>query len=862
MSDTPAENLPRRMFGKYQIIRELGRGAMGVVYEALDPFLDRRVALKTIHKDLLQDGTLDAESTMQRFRREAQAAARMHHPNIVVVYDYAEDGDTAYFAMELVHGRELREWLTENRRFNLPEIINLMLQLLDGVGYSHQHQVIHRDLKPANIILLNGTGRVKIADFGVARLGASDLTQVGEVVGTLTYMAPEQLQGLRVDGRADLFSAGVIFYELLTGRKPFVGDSLVAVMQSILTFEPPPPSNRNSSLPPLCDAILKKALAKAPDARFQNAKEFQAALRALLKQKPASAAAPTAPAATAAAVPVTPAVAQQTLARTLVGTQIIPPAAAAVDATLVNAAPTVNLSANATVFSRTLAATEAPTVMLNAAAAPSVVAAVANPAPASVEILDESDSDDDLPRGLDAWVDYLTQQEMPIFSLSSRRVSQAMDSTTSSAMELSRIIQQDPTLAAKLLRLANSVYYNPARVEVPNINRAIVVLGLKTIRDLTLACAFVESVSGPDTEQVNRTIARAIHSAVQAKSLAGVADDPAPDEVFVAALLGGIGHVAFWCYGRSACIRLKALLQGGEDPETAERQVLGFTLNELDAALCKAWHLGGLIEACASGNAEGDRAQRVYLSQRLARDLEHGFDTPQARACLKDIARTLGKPAVQIEGLVRRNVSQAAGVATQFGARGAGTLILQSAKAQPDERPLVDMDQREHWLQEISHLLSGEFDINKLFNLVVDGMSKAVGLDRVMFALISPAGTRLREKLSRGLGRDERKNALEFDLNSEANVFSYTIGEKQPCWLNPGRDARLYTPHVCEQLGRQECLLVPVQLNNRVLGLFYGDRALRRRPLDRQALDLFIEFALQASIGMDIAHRNSTMVGK
>ncbi|WP_054774955.1 serine/threonine-protein kinase [Methylogaea oryzae] len=215
--------------GKYQVVRELGRGASGIVYEGYDPVLERRVALKTIRKDLLQAGSREnVEHVLQRFRREALAAARLQHPNIVMAYDYAEAGDTVFIAMELVRGKELKSYFAQKHRFDLNTALGIMFQLLDGLAYSHRHNVVHRDIKPSNIILIDGSGQVKIADFGVARVDTSELTQAGDIMGTPTHMAPEQLLGRTVDGRADLFSAGVVLYELLTGELPFTGGNLTA----------------------------------------------------------------------------------------------------------------------------------------------------------------------------------------------------------------------------------------------------------------------------------------------------------------------------------------------------------------------------------------------------------------------------------------------------------------------------------------------------------------------------------------------------------------------------------------------------------------------------------------------------------
>ncbi|HUH92503.1 MAG TPA: serine/threonine-protein kinase [Casimicrobiaceae bacterium] len=271
--------------GKYEIRRELGRGAMGVVYEAFDPTIKRVVALKTIRSDQLSGER--AETVVARFRREAQAAGRLNHPNIVSIYDFGEDAGVWFIAMEFVRGRELKACFDADERFRLDDAVRIMSQLLAALDYSHKRGVIHRDVKPANVFLLDD-GSVKVADFGIAHIESSNLTQVGTVLGTPSYMSPEQIMGLPVNGRSDLFSAGVILYQFLTGERPFAG-SATTTMQKILKEEPLPPSTLNVQLPPALDAVVRKALAKRADDRFGSAQEFATALRA-------AAAASTAPA--------------------------------------------------------------------------------------------------------------------------------------------------------------------------------------------------------------------------------------------------------------------------------------------------------------------------------------------------------------------------------------------------------------------------------------------------------------------------------------------------------------------------------------------------------------------------------------
>ena len=279
--------------GKYLIRRELGKGAMGVVYEGFDPVIERVVAIKTILPAQLN--TSEATSILARFKREAQAAGRLNHPHIVGIYDYgevvAEDDHTmvaspansnpaarvAYIAMEFVKGRELRDFFEGNERFALPEVQRIMGEVLGALAHAHANGVVHRDMKPANLIVLD-TGAIKVADFGIARIEKSELTQAGTVMGTPSYMSPEQFMGQTVDGRSDIFSCGVILYQFLTGEKPFTGNT-TTIMYKVLREEPLAPSMLNVSLPAAFDAVVKRAMAKNPDERYQTAQEFSDAIK-------------------------------------------------------------------------------------------------------------------------------------------------------------------------------------------------------------------------------------------------------------------------------------------------------------------------------------------------------------------------------------------------------------------------------------------------------------------------------------------------------------------------------------------------------------------------------------------------------
>jgi eukaryotic-like serine/threonine-protein kinase len=262
--------------GRYRVERELGRGAMGVIYQAHDPDIDRKVAIKLVRADLL--ASEDRDDYLARFRHEAQAAGRCMHPNIVAIYDFALHDGNPFLAMEYVDGIALGQALQRVGRFPPAEAVAIILQVLAALGAAHALGIVHRDVKPANILLLPG-GQVKVTDFGISRINTSDMTQDGTVIGTPSYMSPEQCRGEVVDLRSDLFSTGAILYELLSGTRPFPGRNAAEVTHNLLTSEPPDLAETVPGIPDTVIAVVRRAMQKPREARFASAQEMADALR-------------------------------------------------------------------------------------------------------------------------------------------------------------------------------------------------------------------------------------------------------------------------------------------------------------------------------------------------------------------------------------------------------------------------------------------------------------------------------------------------------------------------------------------------------------------------------------------------------
>ncbi|MFM1921546.1 MAG: hypothetical protein RLZZ303_3180, partial [Candidatus Hydrogenedentota bacterium] len=274
---------PSRL-GRYEIVGELGRGAMGVVYEGRDTALGRRVAIKTARRDVMEASGM-AEEMMERFLREAKSTAALEHQNIITVYDAGSEGDVAYIAMEFLDGGNLRDLLDTRRRLSPEEVAEIGATICEALAVAHAQGIVHRDIKPANIMTPVGKP-IKLADFGIAHIADSNLTQDGALVGTPHYMSPEQFMGQRLDGRSDLFSVGVMLYELLTGEKPFPGEALTTVMHNVMKAEPEEPRQRNYHVNGALSRVIMKSMAKRPQDRYPDGRTMAAALRESLLPNP------------------------------------------------------------------------------------------------------------------------------------------------------------------------------------------------------------------------------------------------------------------------------------------------------------------------------------------------------------------------------------------------------------------------------------------------------------------------------------------------------------------------------------------------------------------------------------------------
>ena len=468
------------------------------------------------------------------------------------------------------------------------------------------------------------------------------------------------------------------------------------------------------------------------------------------------------------------------------------------------------------------------------------------------------------PQNLEEWTELLCAQDMPIFSNTAQNIYALLDDRKKGAIELANVILQDPNLTAKLLKVGNSPLYNPSRQKMSTVSRAIVVLGAEVIRELTLACSFFESVlSSSNKEHANREIARAIHAAVQARDFALAVNDSSPEEVFVAALLQNVGQIAFWCCSHPQTQKLHGLLDNSAlSNQQIEKQLLGFTLADLSKKLCKTWRLGGLIEeAINQPNNPNPRAQLVHLGGKICRAIDSGWDSEAMHSCLKNLQNYQAETTEQLIVRIKNNTLKAVDIARQFGANDASQFIA------PELTPVVASNKGDpkqskkqlqfQILQDISSHISGNIDLQVLFQMVLEGIQRGVEMDRTLFMLLNPKKQLLSEKLALGWFKLNSAEKIEIRQQIPANALFYALQADQPCWLTPAQHATLYTEEMVNKLGKHECVLLPIEVEHKAVGLIYADRANSQIPLNADDFAAAKHFAEQAVIGLALYRMKS-----
>jgi HD-like signal output (HDOD) protein len=480
-------------------------------------------------------------------------------------------------------------------------------------------------------------------------------------------------------------------------------------------------------------------------------------------------------------------------------------------------------------------------------------------------------------KSLEAWVEDVTENEMPVFGRTVQSVIRASDSDSSSVSELAQVILQDSAMTARVLKLVNTIYYNPSSQPISTVSRAIVLLGFEAVRNICITVALIDSmVTGGSRERLAREMAVSIHAAIQARSIAEQRGDVSPEEIFIATMLFNIGQMAFWCFGDKEADQLDQKLKVPDvQPEAAEREVLGFPLRDMTKSLAKEWHLNDLLqEAVNARSHSGARAKNITISHKLAVASEKGWDSEEVETVMKEVAEVLGQPVETITSLLHEGARDAVSIAGTYGAASIAKIIPlppeyedeveidedaeeevlaeQYDKADfPEPDPMLQLD----ILSEIKELINERPTFNALLEMVLEGIYRGIGMDRTLFALMTPDHKTLKAKFALGAGGENLVENFAFSMDRQKpNLFLYAMAKKKPLRYRAKTDydlARMITPEVQKLLGDGDCLVAPLLINGKAIGAIYADRMLSKREVDERTFRSFDHFAAEANMGLD-----------
>ncbi|RNE92297.1 HDOD domain-containing protein [Marichromatium sp. AB31] len=475
---------------------------------------------------------------------------------------------------------------------------------------------------------------------------------------------------------------------------------------------------------------------------------------------------------------------------------------------------------------------------------------------------------------------------MPIFNNTVHQVLRVSEDELAPAAALAQVIMQDPSLTTRILKLANSVHYNPAGAStghsLTTVNRAVVVLGFNAVSNMCLAATLVDdTIEGATRERVARELARALHAAIQARSIATAREDKAPEEVFIAALLHRIGELAFWCFGGEQAEALDQLYrqQPTTLPERAQERILGFRLNQLSGQLAKVWNLNELVrEAIVTPSVLDERVQTVVLGQQIALCAEDGgWHTEPMEKLVKRAAKMIDLAIGETHKMLQHNASEAAEVAAVIGAQIAAPHIPQQQETSDQPTPETatetaaaattttdaestapepDAQLQLRVLRELSTLIeSGTASLNQVMTLALEGIHRGVGMDRVVFALITPDKRTLKARYTLGSESERLLARFQFTRLPGQNHLLFTVIERQQARCIRGEALADVPATVIQALGRTPFMIAPIEIAGQGIGLLYADRASSARALTEPLFEDFQHFAKQASQGLTLAAR-------
>nr|WP_242533446.1 HDOD domain-containing protein [Niveibacterium umoris] len=462
--------------------------------------------------------------------------------------------------------------------------------------------------------------------------------------------------------------------------------------------------------------------------------------------------------------------------------------------------------------------------------------------------------------GAQGFIARIRERDMPAFGQTVNAIREVAGDERASAHALAGIILHDAALTAKVLKLANSAYFNPARAHISTVSRALVVLGFDAVANIALSLLLIDAMlKGGVRQRVVAEMARAFHAAVQARTFASLAGDPNTEEVFITALLARMGEMAFWCFGDEAASSLDGAMITGVPAEVAEQNVLGYRLRQITLGLVKEWRLGGLlISVIEQGERGGPREKNVVLAQSLARAAEAGWDAPQTRQVLEQVAKHLDRPLDEILPLITDNAIAAAQAAVSYGAHEAAQLIPVprsggSAQVAEEEEPGGPNPMLQlKILRDLSMLIAGKPNLNDVLTLALEGIYRGIGMDRALFALLTPDRQHLVGKAGLGQGADALVRAFQFALDgSPGELINTVIGRQQSFVVCNSFDAPVRLERLTRAGGVPPFVMAPIVVHGRVIGAFYADRTQAEAALSDEDANGVLHFVQQASLGFE-----------
>lgn len=474
---------------------------------------------------------------------------------------------------------------------------------------------------------------------------------------------------------------------------------------------------------------------------------------------------------------------------------------------------------------------------------------------------------------LKKWITRLSQEEMPIFGATVQAVVNVSEDDSANLADLAQVILQDTSMTARVLKLVNTIYYNPSSKPISTVSRAIQLIGFDTVRSICLSIALIDTlVKDGNRRVVLQEMARSIHAAVQARNIAIERGDPCPEETFVAALLYHLGHMAFWCFSDTEGDGLLTALDDHPDapPEMLEKKELGFTLREITLGLSESWRLNNLlIDTLDAKKAPGIQSKIILLSHRLAEAAEKGWNNPNVKEVMEEIAKLLSQPIETVTALLHDGAKDSAHIASKYGAATvakiiplpkpySNTLELENAvnmAASPYPQP--DVMLQLNVLREVKELLmTGRPSFNVLLEMLLEGIYRGVGMDNTLIALCTNERKTLGAKFALGSEREELMTHFNFKLNPQVpNIFMYTLDRRQPVWVTRQlrqEQPQLFSRQIEQVLGTGPFLIAPLIVNGQPAGIIYADRVSSGRNLDDDCFNGFKLFTTEASMAVSL----------